>query len=170
MFLRRCRPISNLPFLSKTFGESGSDAVASVSRRLGRNADTLIRLQKLAQFADTALVKVTTTCSPRLTLVKCLSCVCFIQRRHSRWWIIKFCTIVLNAGLVLLGLPLACFSSYLTNRSFHAVHSASASSTTKLPCSVPQGSVLEPALPPIYCRTSRTGGVSLHAFADDAQF
>ena len=73
----------------------------------------------------------------------------------------------------IVGQPLEWIKSYLTGRSFSVKYQSEMSSTVKLVCSVPQGSVLGPLLFILYTselpEVATCYNIYVHSYADDTQ-
>uniref|UniRef100_A0A3B1K377 Reverse transcriptase domain-containing protein n=1 Tax=Astyanax mexicanus TaxID=7994 RepID=A0A3B1K377_ASTMX len=165
------RPVSLLPFLSKTLERA---VLNQVSGFLSQN-DLLDQNQsgfKKGHSTETALLSVTEALKTARAAGQ--SSVLILLDLSAAFDTVNhdfLLTILSNMGIA--DNVLSWFRSYLTGRSFKVSWQGQLSSARSLSTGVPQGSVLGPLLFSIYTtslgQVVRSHGFSYHCFADDTQ-
>ena len=169
--VKNYRPVSLLPFLSKTLERAVFNELSSYLHQ-NNFLDPLQSGFKAGHSTETALLSVTE--SIRTASAKSLSSVLILLDLSAAFDTVDH-QILLSSlkAMGVSGSALSLFESYLTDRSYQVTWRGSMSEQRSLTTGVPQGSVLGPLLFSIY--TSSLGsvihshGFSYHCYADDTQ-
>ena len=165
------RPVSLLPFLSKTLERAVAKQVTNFLNQNGQ-LDPKQSGFRSGHSTETALLSVTEAL--RTARAEGLSSVLILLDLSAAFDTVNHKILLrILTSMGITGAVHSWFNSYLTGRSFKVSWQGKLSSNYTLTTGVPQGSVLGPLLFAMYTTSLghviRTHGLSYHCYADDTQ-
>ncbi len=165
------RPVSLLPFIAKTFERVVLNQLSSFLLKhnlLDVNQSGFRR----GHSTETALLSVTEAL--RIAKANSKSSVLILLDLSAAFDTVNHqIPLTTLSSLVITGIPLRCFESYLNGRSFKVAWGGEVSTEHQLVTGLPQGSVLGPLFFSTYTKTLgpiiQAHGFSYHCYADDTQ-